>query len=378
MKRHAVRYVLGVILALAAAAIALRLIVGCSGAARLENEFGLSPVDLVIGSFLLLVVLLVIGFLWQRRNSRRALSVLRRRYPDSVVLRVILRSQDDHLFQAGAHVTQRYKSPQVASAAITGDWICWFIGVRPKLAAKADIVPGGFRLAELPHNFTVLLARTQAEGGAVELPMIPMREASFFPRSFDGAMYQALLKGLCDDSPREGNDEMAPRPAPGWYQDPEESDLERWWDGRQWSDTEFRPPPRESASRAVLSDYVQSYKDQLPDSPTNAIARSTLIASFIALAGVVVLLVLALDLRTARLSTVSAVLLAGCVAAFVFFAVWNVIVSAIAIVNGRRHAGRRLGQAVVSLALSCVAVACGVWALMEALPHAYEVLRIAW
>ncbi|WP_308797718.1 hypothetical protein [Agromyces silvae] len=204
MKRHAVRYVLGVVLALAAAAIVLRLIVGISGAVRVEHEFGFNAVDLVVGSFLLSAILLAIGFLWQRRNARQALSVLRRRYPDAIVLRVVLRSQDDHVFQAGAHTTQRYKSPHVASAVITRDWVCWFIGVRPKLAAKADIVPGGFRLAELPHNagtFTALLARTHAEDSAVELPIIPMREASFFPRSFDGAMYQALLRDVCADLP---------------------------------------------------------------------------------------------------------------------------------------------------------------------------------
>ncbi|WP_308797717.1 DUF2510 domain-containing protein [Agromyces silvae] len=176
---------------------------------------------------------------------------------------------------------------------------------------------------------------------------------------------------------RGGYDEIAPRPEPGWYEDPEESDLERWWDGYRWSDTEFRPPRRESAARAVVSDYVQSYKDQLPNSPTNAIARSTLIASFIALAGVVALLVLAIDLRAAMLPTVGAVLLAGSVAAVLFLSVWNVFVSVIAIVNGQRHAGRRAGQARVSLAVSCVAVAFGVWALVEALPHAYEVVAVA-
>lgn len=175
-----------------------------------------------------------------------------------------------------------------------------------------------------------------------------------------------------------GHNEMGRRPEPGWYVDPEAPDLERWWDGRRWSDTDFRPPPRESAARAVWSDYVESYKAQLPTSPSNAIARSTLIASFIALAGALGLLVVSIDLRAANLDTVGAILLAGGVASFLFLAVWNVFISAIAVVNGRRHGGRRVMQAVVALSVSCGATVCGGWGLIEALPHAYEVLHLAW
>ncbi|WP_022888878.1 DUF2510 domain-containing protein [Agromyces italicus] len=30
---------------------------------------------------------------------------------------------------------------------------------------------------------------------------------------------------------------------PGWYDDPEAPDLLRWWDGREWSDEDFRSKP---------------------------------------------------------------------------------------------------------------------------------------
>jgi hypothetical protein len=29
---------------------------------------------------------------------------------------------------------------------------------------------------------------------------------------------------------------------PGWYTDPESPDLLRWWDGEEWSDTDFKVP----------------------------------------------------------------------------------------------------------------------------------------
>ncbi|WP_092966959.1 DUF2510 domain-containing protein [Agromyces sp. CF514] len=35
--------------------------------------------------------------------------------------------------------------------------------------------------------------------------------------------------------------------AAGWYEDPEASDLLRWWNGSEWSETEFRAKPEDSA-----------------------------------------------------------------------------------------------------------------------------------
>lgn len=167
-------------------------------------------------------------------------------------------------------------------------------------------------------------------------------------------------------------------PQPGWYPDPEAPDLDRWWDGREWSDTDFRPPPRGGALQAVVADYVDSYRDQLPNSPANGLARSTLIASFIELVAAVALLVVVIDLRATMLPTVPAILLAAAGVCVAFLAIWNVLVSSVAIVNARRHDGARLRESLVALACSCLAAGCGVWALFEALPHAYGVLSIAW
>ncbi|RXZ71739.1 DUF2510 domain-containing protein [Agromyces albus] len=45
-------------------------------------------------------------------------------------------------------------------------------------------------------------------------------------------MPDALPRPVTDDEVAE----------PGWYTDPESPDLLRWWDGEEWSETDFKVP----------------------------------------------------------------------------------------------------------------------------------------
>ena len=50
------------------------------------------------------------------------------------------------------------------------------------------------------------------------------------------------------DSPPSAMGTMA---APGWYPAPEAADMLRWWDGDEWSESEFKLAPRHVRTAAV-------------------------------------------------------------------------------------------------------------------------------
>jgi hypothetical protein len=41
--------------------------------------------------------------------------------------------------------------------------------------------------------------------------------------------------------------------APGWYPDPAAVDMLRWWDGDEWSDSDFKLAPRRVRTRAIAT-----------------------------------------------------------------------------------------------------------------------------
>jgi hypothetical protein len=45
---------------------------------------------------------------------------------------------------------------------------------------------------------------------------------------------------------------------PGWYEDPEAPDLLRWWDGANWSDTEFVPKPVDDVNRNRIAERART------------------------------------------------------------------------------------------------------------------------
>jgi hypothetical protein len=174
------------------------------------------------------------------------------------------------------------------------------------------------------------------------------------------------------DSSRRGDDTGSVTP-PGWYEDPEAPDLQRWWDGESWSDSEFRARPEPG----VLEDYVNSWRDSLPNSPTNYLARQSLVVSAIALASTIGLLVLAIGARGQSLPTVPASLLAIGALVCTFFGVWLVLTSAASIVNARAHHGKRFGEAVVAMVLALLAFGGGAWVIVESFPHGFGVFEDA-
>lgn len=64
--------------------------------------------------------------------------------------------------------------------------------------------------------------------------------------------------------------------APGWYPDPEDATLVRWWNGRRWTDDRQAQPPRERARPAGgVPPAVQRQKTP-PEEPRSALLSGLL------------------------------------------------------------------------------------------------------
>ena len=138
---------------------------------------------------------------------------------------------------------------------------------------------------------------------------------------------------------------------PGWYPDPEAHDLERWWDGSAWSDTDFRPKPEPSE----IARYFASYRDLSPHSPTNYLAVASLVCGSITVvtAGALVIVAFAMPAIAHRFASASMWTLLTAVV--LCCSIWMAVLSARAIANARRHRGKRLVEAVLAFMLSTIA-----------------------
>lgn len=140
--------------------------------------------------------------------------------------------------------------------------------------------------------------------------------------------------------------------AAGWYEDPEAPDLERWWNGTEWSYTEFRPRREDSE----LVAYVRRYRDLDPTSPTNYLAVSALVQAMIALAVAVVCWAVAVALPTALSTLVGSTSLIATAGVAVLVGVWSAALGIITFRNARRNQNRRLGHAVGAIVIAVAAV----------------------
>jgi hypothetical protein len=152
--------------------------------------------------------------------------------------------------------------------------------------------------------------------------------------------------------------------AAGWYEDPEAPDLQRWWDGTGWSDTEFRPKPEDSE----LVAYVKSYRDLDPRSPTNALAVSALVQATIALAAAAACLVIAVAAPAALSTLVGSTLLIITEGIVVLIGVWSASLGIIAFRNARRNQDRRLRHAVSSIVVGATAAVVSLMLLTAQAP----------
>jgi len=152
-------------------------------------------------------------------------------------------------------------------------------------------------------------------------------------------------------------------PPPGWYEDPEAADLQRWWDGQRWSDTEFRAKPEDHE----LVKYVKSYSDLSPSSPTNYLAFSSLVCSIIELAAALVLLVTVWLARPTSSAIAFVTGFSVAAATIGFVSVWTMVTSSLAVANGRRT-GMRKTHAIIGLCLASLASILSVLALILLAP----------
>ncbi|MGR0320613.1 DUF2510 domain-containing protein [Agromyces sp. ZXT2-3] len=150
----------------------------------------------------------------------------------------------------------------------------------------------------------------------------------------------------------------------GWYEDPEAPDLERWWTGSAWSDTEFRPKPEDSE----LIAYVKSYRDLGPTSPTNYLAVSALVQATICLAVSALCLAIAVALPAAMSMLVGATFLIVTEGVVVLVGLWSVGLGIITVRNARRNQDRRLQHAIGASVIAATAVMVAVALLIAQAP----------
>lgn len=120
--------------------------------------------------------------------------------------------------------------------------------------------------------------------------------------------------------------------AAGWNEDPEAPDLQRWWNGMGWSETEFRAKPEDSE----LVAYVRSYRDLDPSSPTNYLAISAPVQATIALAVAAACLVIAVAVPAALSTLAGSTLLIITEGTVVLIGVWSASLGVIAFRNASR------------------------------------------
>jgi hypothetical protein len=152
--------------------------------------------------------------------------------------------------------------------------------------------------------------------------------------------------------------------AAGWYEDPEAPDLQRWWNGTGWSDTEFRPKLEDSELLA----YVKSYRDLDPRSPTNFLAVSALVQATIALAAAAGCLVIAVAAPAALSTLFGSTLLIITAGILVLISVWSVGLGIVAFRNARRNQDRRLRHAVSSIVVGATAAVVSLMLLAARAP----------
>ncbi|GAA1061970.1 hypothetical protein GCM10009573_33980 [Agromyces bracchium] len=175
-------------------------------------------------------------------------------------------------------------------------------------------------------------------------------------------MRQGTVQGMASGVDRDNLEPSAN--AAGWYEDPEAPDLERWWDGNEWSDTEFRPKPEDSE----LVAYLKSYRDLDPTSPTNYLAVSALVQATIALAAAAACLAIAIALPAALATLVGSTLLIATAGIVVLVGVWSTGLGIIAFRNARRNQDRRLRHAVGAIVIAAAAVLGAVTLLIVQAP----------
>lgn len=152
--------------------------------------------------------------------------------------------------------------------------------------------------------------------------------------------------------------------APGWHEDPDAPDLVRWWDGTDWSDTEFRSKPEDSD----LVAYVKSYQDLSPRSPTNFLALSSLVQATISLVVAAALLALSASLSSATSTFVASTLLVLAESVVVLTGIWAASQGVLAIQNARRHQGRRILHAIAAVIIAVAAGLISVVLLVQQVP----------
>lgn len=152
--------------------------------------------------------------------------------------------------------------------------------------------------------------------------------------------------------------------APGWYEDPDAADLLRWWDGTEWSETEFRAKLDESE----LVAYVKSYQDLSPRSPTNFMAISSLVQASISLVVVAALLALNASLSSATSTLLASTLLVLAEVVVVLIGLWAAALGVLAIQNARRHQGRRIRYAITAVLIGIAAVIVSMVLLVQRFP----------
>lgn len=161
-----------------------------------------------------------------------------------------------------------------------------------------------------------------------------------------------------------GREELGPSAvAAGWYEDPEAPDLQRWWNGTGWSDTEFRHKPGDSGLA-----YVKSYRDLDPKSPTNYLAVSALVQATIALAAAAACLAIAVAVPGALSTLVGSTLLIITEGIVILIGVWSAVLGIIAFRNARRNQDRRLRHAVSSIFVAAAAVVISIMLLAAQAP----------